>query len=274
MSILDEIVDHTRELVRRRKQRVPEAVLRERASFHAPSLSLADALRGEELTVLAEIKRSSPSQGPIRRDLDPERIARSYRAHGAAAVSVLTEPAYFSGSLEDLAAARRSLDIPILRKDFLVDPYQLTEARAYGADAVLLIATALEAGELRDLHARARELELDCLVEVYGEADLDRVDLGQIEILGVNNRDLHSFEVDVEHSLRLFDEVPAEVVRVSESGLETGADLARVRRAGIDAVLIGTRFMRASRPGRTLSELKSACRRELERTSDSLRRVS
>lgn len=274
MAILKEIVQHTRELVGRRRKRVPEAALRERAAFHAPTLSLADALRGDELAVMAEIKRSSPSKGPIRPDLEPGSIARRYRHGGAAAISVLTEPDYFDGSLADLAEVRSQVDVPVLRKDFVIDPYQLLEARAFGADAVLLIATALEEGELRDLHGRARELGLSVLVEAYGAEDLEKIDFDAIDVLGVNNRDLRSFEVDVAHSLELFESVPSEIVRVSESGLSTGEDLARVRSADIDAVLVGEAFMRAPDPGVRLAEVQRACRRMLARSAGSLRRVS
>lgn len=274
MSILDEIVHDTRALVAHRQKRVPEAVLRERASFHAPTLPLADALRGDDLAIIGEFKRSSPSQGTIRNDLEPEVVAAQYRAHGADAISVLTEPSRFGGSLDDLAAVRTRADLPVLRKDFVVDPYQLVEARAFGADAVLLIASALEADELRGLLEGARELGLSALVEVYGEEDLEKIEFDLVDVLGVNNRDLRSFEVDLTHSLRLFERVPPEVVRVSESGLETGRDLARVRTEGIDAVLIGSHLMRAPHPGNELARLRRACRTALDASSESLRRVS
>ena len=207
--------------------------------------------------MIAEIKKASPSKGLIRADFDPETHARQYTEGGAAALSVLTEPLHFQGDPAFLRAARSASPLPVLRKDFIVDPYQLLEARAWGADAVLLIAAVLERSELADLHAAAAELGLACLVEVYDAAELDRIDFEQVRVLGVNNRDLRTFTVDVNHSIRVFERVPSDVVRVSESGLRSGADLARLRRAGIDAVLIGETFMRAPDPGRKLAALRA-----------------
>ena len=205
--------------------------------------------------MIAEIKKASPSKGLIREDFDPETIARQYTLGGAAALSVLTEPLHFQGHPDYLQTARAASPLPVLRKDFIVDPYQVLEARAWGADAVLLIAAVLDRTALNDLHDAASELGLACLVEVYDAAELDRIDFDRVRILGVNNRDLRTFTVDIGHSIRLFEQVPDTVVRVSESGLRTGADLARLQRRGIDAVLIGETFMRASDPGRKLRAL-------------------
>jgi indole-3-glycerol phosphate synthase len=258
MTILDRIIDATRALVARRKDHVPMARLEEQPLFHAPTRPLAAALRqAEGLAFLAEIKQASPSKGVLRADFDPVEIARSYARHGAAALSVLTEPTFFQGSLDDLARVRQAVDLPLLRKDFIVDPYQLVEARAHGADAVLLIAAVLDRAQLHDLHQAATGLGLSCLVELYDPGELDRVDLDHVRILGVNNRDLRTFEVDVARSLRVFAHVPPGVVRVSESGLRGAAELAHLHRHGVDAVLIGETFMRAADPGAALGALKA-----------------
>ena len=259
MSILDDIIDDTRELVERRKSETPISELRQRPFYdeRAP-LSLEEALKERGMSFIAEIKKASPSKGQIREDFDPALIAQQYAEHGAAAISVLTEPQYFEGSLEHMAWIRAHVpETPLLRKDFIIDPYQLVEARAVGADAVLLIATALDPGQLSELHAAATELGLSCLVEVYAEEDLDKIDWNQISVLGVNNRDLHTFEVDIENSLRIFDQTPKSVGRVAESGLSDPETLVRLRTAGVNGVLIGEHFMRADAPGKALSQLRS-----------------
>ncbi|MEM6782334.1 MAG: indole-3-glycerol phosphate synthase TrpC [Bacteroidota bacterium] len=267
MSILDRIVADTRDLVQRRQATVPAAVLEARPAFRAPTLSLARSLRRTDPAappaVIAEIKKASPSEGVIRPNFDVPGIARAYKAAGAAAISVLTEPTHFQGALGNLDTARFATDLPLLRKDFIVDTYQLIEARAFGADAVLLIAAVLDAAQLRDLHQAATDLGLSCLVEVYEPSELAKLDLDQIEILGVNNRDLRTFEVDIDHSVRVLARVPDHIVTVSESGLTSPADLAHVRRGGIDAVLIGTAFMRAARPGDALRALVESTQRRL-----------
>ncbi len=264
MTILDTIVEDTRALVARRKRAVPVGRLRDRPAFDRPTLSLERALRRPDLAVLAEIKRASPSQGVIRQAFDVADLARQYEAHGAAAVSVLTEPTHFQGALDHLALARQAIGLPLMRKDFIVDPYQLVEARAFGADAVLLIAAVLDRAQLADLHAAADALGLGCLVEVYEQKELEKIDFGQVKILGVNNRDLRTFAVDDDHSLRVFAAAPEGVVRVSESGLRTAADLAHLRRHGVDAVLIGETFMRAEKPGEALARLRAEVQAMLE----------
>lgn len=266
MTILDRIVDDTRALVAKRKQAVPVRILEERIEAAGVTRSLEAALRQNHLAVLAEIKKASPSKGVIREDFDVADLARQYEDHGADAISVLTEPLHFQGSLDNLALARQAVDLPLLRKDFIIDPYQLLEARAYGADAVLLIAAVLGRDDLYDLHQVAHELGLACLVEVYAHHELDKLDFDQVKILGVNNRDLRTFEVDINHSLRVFEEVPADVVRVSESGLRTADDLAHLQRHGVDAVLIGETFMRAAEPGEKLSTLRRDVQTLLRKT--------
>lgn len=251
-SILDCIVADTRDLVARRKAQTSARELEARPLFEAARRPFAEVLRADDLAVIAEIKKASPSKGIIRTDVDVAAIAGQYDAAGAAAISVLTEPLHFQGALENLALARVHTGRPLLRKDFIIDPYQLVEARAYGADAVLLIAAVLDRPLLHDLYQAASELGLAALVEVYDVQELDRIDFDQVQILGVNNRDLRTFEVDLQHSLRVFAQVPGSVVRVSESGLRTAADLAHLHANGVDAVLIGETFMRAEQPGEAL----------------------
>ena len=255
MTILDRIVADTREVVAARKATAPPETLESKAAFAQSRRSLEKALRTPGPAIIAEIKKASPSQGIIRSDFRPVEIARQYQAGGACAVSVLTEPRHFQGSLDDLQAARQAVSVPVLRKDFIIDPYQLTEARACGADAVLLIAAILSRTQLRDLLQAAHALDLDALIEVYAAQELDRIDFDEARIVGVNNRDLRTFDVDVRHSLRVFEQVPNSVVRVSESGLASGKEVRLLRERGVDAFLIGETFMRAEQPGDALTKL-------------------
>ena len=263
MSILERIIADTRDLVAERKQDTPRAELEQRPLFQdREPLSLVEALQERGMSFLAEVKKASPSKGTIRESFRPAWIAQQYAEHGAAAISVLTEPLHFQGSLENLAWIRAHVeDVPLLRKDFIVDPYQIVEAKAYGADAVLLIATALEGPQLFDLHQTATDLGLSCLVEAYSMDDLDRIDFDQVNVLGVNNRDLTTFEVDVQNSLRIFEHVPRSVGRVSESGLSDPETLVELRQAGVNGVLIGEHFMRAENPGQALADLRSEAKK-------------
>ena len=256
-TVLGTILDDTRALVADRKARVPLAALEARAAYHAPTLSLARALRrADGPTFVAETKRASPSEGVLRSEYDPADIARQYRVAAAAAISVLTEPTHFKGSLDHLAAVRQAVDLPLLRKDFVVDVYQVAEARAYGADAVLLIAAALDPAHLHDLLDAARDLGLGALVEVHDAHELDGLDLDRVDVLGVNSRDLRTFEVDLGRAEAVFPLLPERIVRVAESGIRTAADTARLRAAGADAFLVGSAFMRAPDPGRALAALR------------------
>lgn len=256
-TILDQIVADTRALVAERKALTPAAALMRRSAFHAPTLSLARALRRPDgPAYIAECKRASPSEGVIRQEYDPAQIARQYKQAAAAALSVLTEPTHFQGSLDHLAGVRHAVDIPLLRKDFVVDEYQLVEARAYGADAVLLIVAALERAQLADLLDAARDLGLDVLVEVHADEELEQVDLDRVSILGVNSRDLATFDVDLGRAERVFAQLPERIVRVAESGIRTADDAARLRDYGADAFLVGTHLMRQPDPGRALAALR------------------
>ncbi len=258
-NILERIIADTRDLIATRKDETPRAELEQRPLYqdHEP-LSLVEALKQRGMSFLAEVKKASPSKGTIRESFRPAWIAQQYAENDAAAISVLTEPLHFQGSLENLAWIRAHVtEVPLLRKDFIVDPYQLIEARAYGADAVLLIATALDGPQLFDLHQAATEMGLSCLVEVYSMDDLEKIDFDQVNILGVNNRDLTTFDVDVQNSLRIFEHVPRSVGRVSESGLSDPETLVTLRQAGVNGVLIGEHFMRADNPGDALATLRS-----------------
>ncbi len=256
-DLLATIIAATRRIVAVREEREPMLRLWRRAEAVAPIRGrFRDALtRADRVNVIAECKRRSPSRGVLRRDYDPVEIARAYETGGAAAISVLTEPTFFDGTLEHLAAIRRVVRLPLLRKDFIVSEYQLLEARASGADAVLLIVAALELDELKQLISRARELELDALVEVHDRAELSvALDAGA-EIVGVNNRNLRTLTVNVDASRDVISAMPRHVTAVSESGLKTPDDLAQLRDMGYSAFLIGERFMTAGDPGQALAEV-------------------
>lgn len=220
-----------------------------------PTRDFAGALRVDGLSIIAEIKRRSPSKGLIREHVDPVRIAEIYEAHGARALSVLTDEAYFGGSLEDLRQVREATSLPILRKDFVVDPYQIYEARAAGADAILLIVAILTAEEIRTFLRIARDLDIDALVEVHTLAEQDRALDADARIIGINNRDLKTFTVDLRTTLELVRSIPDDRIMVSESGIRDRADLIRLQEAGVHAVLIGEALMSAPDIGEKLSTL-------------------
>ena len=256
-DLLRTIVAATRRITEVRRDREPVAALESRAALQSPDGVRFERELGVEgrTNVIAECKRRSPSKGVLAPDYDPVRIAKAYEAGGAAAISVLTEPTFFDGALEHLAAVRAAVTIPLLRKDFVVDEYQLLEARAAGADAVLLIAAALDQRDLVRLDRRARELGLATLVEVHDEQELTRaVDAGA-RIVGVNNRNLRTLAVDVEGSYRLAVRFPRHVIGVSESGLKSRAELERLSAAGYRAFLIGERFMTDPDPARAIRQL-------------------
>jgi indole-3-glycerol phosphate synthase len=259
-DLLGTIVAATRRIVAVREAREPLAEIARRAERRAPRPgAFRDALaRPGGPHVIAECKRRSPSRGVLRAAYDAAAVARGYAAAGAAAVSVLTEPTFFDGSLEDLAAVRAAVDRPVLRKDFVISEYQLFEARAAGADAVLLIAAALEPDALAALAARAAALGLDALVEVHDADELAAAIEAGARIVGVNNRDLRTLAVDVRTSEALLARMPPGVVAVSESGLKTADDLARLARLGCRAFLIGERFMTEADPGAALAALLEA----------------
>jgi indole-3-glycerol phosphate synthase len=255
-TILDDIIAHKRQEIAAARRRAPEADLERRAAAAAPARPFRAALeRAAGVAVIAEVKKASPSAGVIRADFDPVAIARTYEANGAACISVLTDEQFFGGHLRYLEAIRAAVRVPLLRKDFILDRYQLLEARAAGADAVLLIAEALDADALPALLRQAGELGLEALVELYDRDNLPRVLASGARLVGVNNRDLRTFRTALEHTLELAGQVPADVCLVSESGIRDRADVARLAAAGVRAVLVGETLMRAADVGAALREL-------------------
>lgn len=256
-SILDKIVEQTEEDLKKRKQKISFRDFRSFEDYERDRRDFANALRKDgEVAIIAEIKKASPSKGEIRPDFDPQRIAAQYQDGGASAISVLTDEPFFKGHLEYLQIASREVVIPILRKDFIIDPYQVEEARAYGADAVLLIATITDGHQLQELHHAVDEAGLQALVECYHEDELQHLDFDQVKVTGVNNRDLKKFEVDLHRGVSILQQVPDSIVRVSESGLSSGKDLKLLYEHDIQAALIGEHFMRQEDPGDGVSQLR------------------
>jgi indole-3-glycerol phosphate synthase len=255
MGLIEEFVESAREAVRRRGAEVPVSELAARIPAEEERRPFNEALSRPGLSLIAEFKRRSPSSGEIRAGADVAELVRAYEAGGAAALSVLTEGTRFGGSLEDLAASREATDLPILRKDFVVDEYQLYEAAASGADAVLLIVAALHDEQLAELHGKARALDLDCLVEIHDEPQLERALRIDADVIGINNRNLADLSVDIDTTFELITDVPAGKTVVSESGVSERATLEELDRVGVDAVLIGEALMRAADPEAKVREL-------------------
>lgn len=254
MSVLERIVATTREDVERRRRELPLSALEERlAARGGRGRPFSRALRGRGVALIAEHKRRSPSAGRIRDGATVAEVVGAYERGGAAALSVLTEARHFGGSLEDLRSAREATRLPVLRKDFVLDPYQVVESAAAGADAILLIVAALEPAALSELHVQAGELDLEVLVEVHDARELDAALALDPELLGINNRNLGDFSVDVRRTFELLAGVPAGTTVVSESGIGARDELDELERAGVDAVLVGERLMRAE-------DVEAACR--------------
>ena len=258
-DILRRILETKRAEVREQRASVADGEMARRARAAPPVRDFEGALRAaiadRRPAIIAESKRASPSKGLLREPYDPAAIARSYAAGGASCLSVLTDRRYFQGAPEHLVAARAACSLPVLRKDFLIDPYQVQEARALGADCVLLIAAALEAGAMRELEAAALELGMSVLVEVHDEEELEAALGLRTRLLGINNRDLRTFETRLERTIDLAPRVSAEHVLVSESGIATRQDVRRLREQGIGAFLVGEAFMRVADPGLALRAL-------------------
>jgi indole-3-glycerol phosphate synthase len=256
MGFLTDVVDDARRRLDR--QPLDDSRLMERALRLPPARPFAPALRSAERpAVIAEIKRSSPSAGRIA-DADPVGLSRAYESAGAAAVSVLTEPRHFDGTLADLRAVHLAVRIPVLRKDFLIHPSQVIESRAEGADAVLLIAAALPEPELKAMLTAAGDLGLGALVEAHSEEDVDKVLATEADVVGINARDLETLDVDLDRALRLLGRVPGDRIAILESGIATRAHVRRAAGAGAVAVLVGEALMRAGDPAATLRELRGA----------------
>jgi len=255
-TILDKICATKREEIRRAREQRPEAELCRQAATAPPVRDFFGRLaQPGPIRLIAEVKKASPSKGVIRADFDPVQIARTYQEHGAASISVLTDEPYFQGSLDSLRAIRQAVELPLLRKDFILDPYQVLEARAAGADAVLLIAECLDDQALSTLHAAVMEWGMTPLVELYEPANLQRVlDVGA-RLIGVNNRNLHTFQVDLEHTLRLRRQIPADRLLVAESGIRTRQDVQRLESAGVQAMLVGETLMARPDVGAAVDEL-------------------
>jgi indole-3-glycerol phosphate synthase len=243
-TILDKIVATKREEIRAAKETRPEAVVRDAICNAPPVRNFFNPLAtGDSIKLIAEVKKASPSKGLIREDFHPGEIAQAYEANGASCISVLTDEQYFQGSLEVLRQVHAAVSLPVLRKDFILDSYQLLEARAAGADAVLLIAECLDDCNLRKLHNEAIELGMTPLVELYEPDNLPRVLDAGATLIGVNNRDLRTFAVDLEHTIRMRDRIPDQCVLVGESGIRSREDVLRLEEAGVGAILVGEHLM-------------------------------
>ncbi len=258
-DILDKIVAVKREEIAAALKKVPLAAMRADAESRVLTRDFIGAMRAKiaagRPAVIAEIKKASPSKGVLRADFVPADIAQSYAEHGAACLSVLTDRQFFQGSVDFLKQARASCDLPVLRKDFMVDAYQVYEARAMGADCILLIAACLDDARMAELEAIARGLDMAVLVEVHDGAELERALRLKTPLVGINNRNLRSFEVSLDTTLALLGQVPADRLLVTESGILAPADVRRMREAGVQAFLVGEAFMRADDPGQALATL-------------------
>ena len=257
-TILDEIVAATRQTIAADKAAMPERELRARLADLPPTRDFHAALQATpHVRLIAEVKRASPSAGLIREDFDPVKIAKIYESAGAACISVLTDKPFFQGDLKYLEAIRGEVSLPLLRKDFIVDAYQLLQARVAGADCALLIAECLTADELKSLHEQAAALELQTLIELYDIENLEAVLATGTRLVGVNNRDLRTFRTDLHHTLRLRKQIPEDRLVVGESGISTAADVALLAAGGVKAILVGESLMRKPDIGLAVRELLS-----------------
>jgi indole-3-glycerol phosphate synthase len=258
-DILDKIVAVKREEVAAALKQKSLAVVRADAESRVLTRDFEGAMRAKiaagQAAVIAEIKKASPSKGVLRADFIPADIAQSYAEHGAACLSVLTDKQFFQGRVDFLKQARASCDLPVLRKDFMIDVYQVYEARAMGADAILLIAACLDDGQMTEMEAVSRSLDMAVLVEVHDRAELERALKLKTRLVGINNRNLKTFEVSLQTTLDMLPDVPADRLLVTESGIQTPEDVLRMREAKVNAFLVGEAFMRSSEPGEALSKL-------------------
>ena len=258
-DVLDKIVAVKRQELAAALERKSLAIMRADAESRVLTRDFEAALRGKvaagKSAVIAEIKKASPSRGVLREDFVPADIAQTYAENGAACLSVLTDNQFFQGSVDHLKQARASCQLPVLRKDFMIDPYQIYESRAMGADAVLLIAACLDDVRMQEMEAIARSLFMSVLVEVHDQAEMERALLLKTPLIGVNNRDLRTFETSLETTLALVEKMPGDRLLVTESGIRTREDVLRMRDAGVNAFLVGEAFMRAEDPGEALAAL-------------------
>lgn len=253
--MLDKIVADKKEEVRQRKKAVPASELEARIARRAGTLDFAAALKGDGVSLIAEVKKASPSRGVLCHDFDAVALARTYADNGAAAISVLTEEKYFQGSLAHLSEIRGEVEIPLLRKDFIFDPYQVYESRAYGADALLLIVSLLEQEQLEELLLLSRKFDLSCLVEVHHESEVEKALRSNAQIIGINNRDLKTFHVDTGTTQRLRALIPKDRVVVSESGISSRNDIDSLKKWGVNAALVGEALLTAGNIAAKMREL-------------------
>ena len=255
IEILNKIVAEKRQEVEQKKRSLPVSTLKERIALRQETLDFASALSGDSTRLIAEVKRASPSKGILCPDFNPVALAKTYAQGGAAAISVLTETNHFQGSLEHLAAIREEVNIPLLRKDFIFDPYQVYESAACGADALLLIVAILSREQLEELLAQSRSLALSCLVEVHNENGVEKALLAGAEIIGINNRDLTTFTVDINTTHRLRPLIPEGRIVVSESGIKNRDDIIKLSEWGVNAVLVGEALVTAGNIPAKMEEL-------------------
>lgn len=255
MSLLEEIIQNKKQEIRKRSKERPISGLLDQINGQEPPNCFSKAVRNDRtVQIIAEIKKASPSAGILREDFDPVAIAADYQENGAAAISVLTDERFFSGKLDYLRQIQKAIDLPLLRKDFILDPYQVIEARAFGADAILLIMTILSNSQFAELKSAAEEAGMDYLVEIHNTDELERAMTGEPGIIGINNRDLKTFEVDLSTTEKLLEIVPKEIILVSESGIQSRSDIERMGQLGLDGVLIGEALMRQEDIGPALRE--------------------
>jgi len=255
MSVLAKIIQHKKKEVEAlKKQRPLDETIFEFTLY--PSITFSEAIsRPGRLNIIAELKKASPSSGLIRPDFDPVKIACIYAQNGVSAISVITDKKFFQGDIKYLAEVKTAVNLPVLRKDFIIDPYQIYEAKLYGADAILLIATALSERQLKDLLDLTYEVGLEALVEVHDEKDLEKALKVEAKIIGINNRNLKTLKTDINTCLKLVNQIPKDKIKVAESGIKTKADINIIKNAGFNAVLIGTVLMQAKDIGKKLKEL-------------------
>jgi indole-3-glycerol phosphate synthase len=255
--MLDKIIAQKREEVEQRKKVATITYLQQRIARQKPALDLALALKGDHIRLIAEVKQASPSRGMLSPNFNPIKLAQNYAEGGASAISVLTEANYFMGSIEHLAAIKEVVGLPLLRKDFIFDLYQVYESRAYGADALLLIAAILGPNQLKELVSLSHSLGLRCLVEVHNEGEVERAVFSEAEIIGINNRDLNTLSVDINMTRRLRPLIPQERIVVSESGIKSKRDIEKLMKWGVDAVLVGEALVTADDVLAKMQELLS-----------------
>lgn len=255
MTILEQITHYKRKEVAARKQLIPEQLLTTFPGYERKTASLRASLQNNAYGIIAEHKRKSPSKSVINDQALLDEVVKGYESAGAAGISVLTDTKYFGGSLDDLVLARKTVQCPILRKEFIVDPYQIVEAKAYGADVILLIAACLDASEIKSFSEIARSLGMEVLLEVHNKEEIIKSLYSSIDLIGVNNRNLKTFDVSIETSIQLAKQIPEDFVKVTESGLKSAEEIRTLKTHGYDGFLMGEHFMKTNNPGEALSKM-------------------